>query len=279
MKFKFLLGLISCLSACSPRDDAVQFITTSNLGINTDTETASASVGYDRQELIIAPIDPNTGSIHPLYADIQQDRDLTRPRIKQVFATGPAARIISSSDTSRSAKEIKELVYEEIGSEKDAIAAAQANESPAATKPHKKTKGVVVFGTTSNIGLKLSTKSGSAEVQLGFKRKESARIPVVTNPDGYHEQVPSLFGSLSVGTDAQLNKSPASTPFELKQIIATGAAADNAAATTEVREAVAEKIEERVKKDICGGEQTQDAEGKCVEASTSEKQPEPAPPS
>lgn len=253
MKTPYIIGIILYLSACSPGSDAVRFITTSNIGINTDADTATASVGYDRQELIIAPVNPETGGIHPLYADIQQDRSLIKPRIQQVFATGTAAKIIAlGKDANQTEIDEQSTNNANTGTTTDA---GNENNSP---------QRVLVFGTTSSIGLKLSASAGRPELQLGYKRKEHAKIPVVSNHDGGHKQVPSLFGSLRVGVDATVDGKPESAPFELNQIIATGAAAENAVSTPRVRQAVEDKITARVKEDICGDNQARDDNGNCI---------------
>jgi hypothetical protein len=246
MKNVILLTSVLALSACAQSQDRITFVTTSQIGIATDSDTGTASVGYDRQELIIAPVDSQTGQIDPLYANIQQGGDLLNPAIKQTFATGDAAEIISVGTGSGALQQI------------DTIKTAAAERRAANTQDNQdednNPRKVLVFGTQSNVGFKLSLGVSQApEVNVGYKRKERATIPKLEENDDGAKRAASLFGSLSVRAGTPVGTQTPNADFTLKQVIATGAAAENAASSSDARAEVTKAVLAATQKECANG--------------------------
>lgn len=238
MLFRIIAFAALALAACTHPDDRITFVTTTQIGAGADPETMSAHMGFDRQELIVAPVNAQDGTMDSLYASIQRKRSIINPQIKQTYATGEAAEIIS-------------LPTDAGGTEAAVRRAESAAFSRAALKTpaNPNARRVLVFGTSSNVGLKIAStpnSAGTPEVTIGYKRKERASIPMIKSTDGGRFPAVPLFGSLLVNIDPTKTDengnltftAPGTTRAEVHQIIATGRAAVNAARSTEVRNAV-----------------------------------------
>ena len=245
MKRVLLAGTAMLATACAQHQDRITFVTTSQIGISTDSDTGTASIGYDREELIIAPVNQSTGAIDPLYANIQQGGTLTDPTIKQTFATGEAARIISLGPGSDNDDEIS-AIRDEAESRRAQVKSLEKSSN---------NSKVLVFGTQSNIGIKLGLGASQApEINLGYKRKERAAIPKVQDSGGSGQNAASLFGSLSVGVGVGSNGGVGNSEFRLKQVIATGSAAENAASSEDARSEVSKAVVAATQKECANGQ-------------------------
>lgn len=198
-----LIGAIAALcSACT--SDKVIFVTSTSLGINVDTTPGTVSLAYDRTEGYIAP-SYQSGTLPPVIAGIDTDGHAIAPEIRQIYATGVAARIVGG-DTSK-------------------------------TEPENMTRrtGRLAFvGTTTTVGVKAAFTTGAPEsFNFGYKRKEFSYIPLGCQlPDGRVapgscpgdgiDLYPSAIGSFDTSVSIP---SPSGTTFKTRQFIATGAAA------------------------------------------------------
>ena len=190
-----LLGA-SLLGACTTR--RAVFVTKTSLSVlDADTTPASVSIAYDRVEGFVGPGYEN-GSAAPVTAIIESDGELFNPKIKQLYATGNASKIIAGGPR---------LDSPELGGECEPL----------------------LFGTTTNIGLKLTFMTSSVvpnSINFGFRRKEFSVIPIGTkdNKDYYPSVLASIDNTNSLGAHD-------GTTLKVKQVFATGAAADSLASS------------------------------------------------
>ena len=209
-----LLGVTACAQS-----DRVVFVTATEVAVSGDLTYGSANIGYDRTELVIAPAYPDTGAIPPVYAKVDSNLELFSPSVRQLYATGEAARLVTNEDRDPP--------------DRDGVLEGD--------------RRVMVFGTTSNIGLNLrwvgsSQVVGAPEsIVLGYKRKEFSIIPLRSreqgDPDRGPDPGPDRYGSviagLSMGVETDVARDAG---FEASQFIATGDAANFVAESDDARE-------------------------------------------
>ena len=95
--FSCLMAVAAMLAGCA-QTDRVTFVTASEVGIGADATLGNVNIGYDRNELVIGPVYPETGALPPVYAKLDSDLAIFNPRIQQIYAT---ARRPASSPTPR----------------------------------------------------------------------------------------------------------------------------------------------------------------------------------
>ena len=217
---KIILVALGCtaLSACAP--DHVMFVTDTSLGINVETKpTPTASVAFDRTEGYIAPSYAN-GALPPVVASLHIDgQSLLSPYVKQVYATGPAAVIVSGGPGPS-----------QIGS------GGPSQSTPTLTDARNRWAFV---GTSTSVGVKISFDTTTStppppipeSFLFGYRRKEISILPVGSQNgvDSY----PSVIAS--VNSTAGAGGGPAGSTFQHSQFIATGVAADWLARNPEVK--------------------------------------------
>lgn len=219
---KIALVALGCaaLAGCAP--DHVMFVTDTSLGINVETKpTATASVAFDRTEGYIGPSYAN-GAIPPVVASLHVDGDtLLSPYVKQVYATGPAAVIVSGG----------------------------SGQSPPTLTGEKRWAFV---GTSTSVGFKIGFDSTTAtppppipdSFLFGYRRKEFSYLPVGSQNgvDTYPSVIASVNSTTGVGGG------PAGSSFHHSQFIATGLAADALATSNrEIRAAFSAEASTTVK--------------------------------
>ena len=194
--------LASCLlaSACVGYD-SVLFVTTTNIGIDVDRAPPNVSIAYDRYEGYFGPA-YETGALPPVVARLESNTSVFSPEIRQLYATGDAANLITQK------------------------------KQPPPEKPLKRTgKRVAFFGTGSVVGLKVAFDPNGLpqSLALGYKRKEFSLIPVMEG-----EADTDTYGSVlaSFGINIETPNLP-TTEFGVDQVFATGTAAENLAASDE----------------------------------------------
>lgn len=183
------------LTACVTRDKAVFVTKTSLTVLDADTAPAGISVAYDRTEGFFGPAYEN-GAAAPVTAIIQSNGSVFKPKIKQLYATGNASEIVAG----RTPADRPDLVGE---------------------------KRPMFFGTTTNIGLKLTFAANQpvpTSVNFGYKRKEASFIPIGNS--GGKDHYPSVIGSID---NTNLAQGRDGTALNVVQFFATGAAADSLA--------------------------------------------------
>jgi len=204
-----LLACAACLTtAACVGEDSVLFVTTTNIGIDADTTPPNIAVAYDRYEGYFGPTYAN-GALPPVYARLQSNSSVFNPKIKQTYATGEAARLISKGE--------------------------QSGE----TAPPKLTgdKRIAFAGTTATVGLKVtfSPEGPPESVTLGYKRKEYSLIPVMTQGEGDAKEDTYASVVASFGINTETTKIGESG-LGVSQFFATGIAAKNLASDPVIQE-------------------------------------------
>ncbi|RME34321.1 MAG: hypothetical protein D6794_10650 [Deltaproteobacteria bacterium] len=154
----FILMVSLTAAGCSSTKK-VTFVTATVIGLDADTRTQTAGIGYSRVEGISGPAYEN-GGVPPVYARLESNLSVFSPRIDQLYATGAAARIVANDTTPPSSKKL-------IG-----------------------THRTMFFGTASHFGLQLGFGPGGLQNgTLGYKRIEFSLLPVLSAHEGGEEDV------------------------------------------------------------------------------------------
>lgn len=222
------------LSACASPQDSVYFITkTSTSIVDADSLPAGISFGYDRVEGYAGPRYAD-GSVFPVASSIESKGKGVNREVRQAFATGQAARIVTQPSGAGGAVGGSGGSGGKQPPTDDGKGAG--NSRPDTQSNERK---VVFFGTVTSVGLKVgfdATGPLPTSFTLGYKRKELAVIPV-----NQALQNTSVLGSFSNGVEvapppsAAASAASAGVRFEVQQYFATGAAADNLAALDSIR--------------------------------------------
>lgn len=214
-----LPGLL--LAGCAS-DKHLFFGTQTSVGVDVSGTVAApdhVSVAYRRSETAIVPRKED-GKAHSVMGKLDADLTVTAGRkVRQVFATGEAARIASMRD-----------------------AAAANGQVAAATGVQQVEKTALVFATDSVFGLDIS--SGTSELSpslvFGYRRSEATLIPI---PDPAQE-VRSVYADISVdNSDKDTVVDAASVDSSISNLggvrivqhFGTGRAAELLAGSSEVR--------------------------------------------
>ncbi len=228
-----LLAAALMLAACASPSDSVYFITkTSTSIVDADTVPAGISIGYDRVEGYAGPRYAD-GSVFPVASSIESKGTGPGREVRQVFATGEAALIVTEQSDKANTADGK---------------APLAEVSNQASQNQREARKAVFFGTTTSVGLKLCFEPTSPvpnAFTLGYKRKELAVIPV-----DQLLQNTSVLGSFTnhsgVAQAAAGAASGAATTlrFDVQQYFATGKAAEQLAALKVIRDQFQDKAQQ-----------------------------------
>jgi hypothetical protein len=199
-------GLALALGACSSPDRAI-FVTSTNLGINADPTTRVVNIGFDRTEGFIGPNYVEHGHTPEVVGYIQSDMAVLAPTIKQLYATGKAARVATNEN------------------EKPSDAPQTGDRLPAYGE-----RRIMFFGTSSTIGLKAAfTPEQAPNINFGYKRKEVSIIPFqYDNPKD--RKSADIYASVLASIDIK-GDFGASPTIKNTQFFATGQPAEHLAET------------------------------------------------
>jgi len=202
LKYSVLVLSTLLFSACS--DDSVIFVTATSIGLDGDTKTATANIGYNRQEGVYAPV-YDGGAAPPVYAYLHSNLEIFTPKIKQVYATGRAALIATKRNSEK--EEDPHILEGEIESQ-------------------------MQFGTFTHFGFKIGFDGNVPEnVVLGYKRYEASSIPPVKDSkDKNKVRYGSVLASIDIGAEAKENP-----VFSNYQYFGTGGAAEELASNSEIQ--------------------------------------------
>lgn len=190
-------------AGCSSPDRAV-FVTATNIGVNADATARVVNLGYDRTEGFVGPDYVDTGAAPPAVGYIESNLEVFSPKIKQVYATGKAADIVTRADASSVVVEPDDYTGQ---------------------------RRIMAFGTSSNVGLKLgfATPTGLPDsISFGYKRSEASIIPF--RPGDPTTGQPDQYAPVLASVD--MDQSSVSLPeskLRMTQFVATGVAAQNLA--------------------------------------------------
>lgn len=184
--------------------DSVVFVTKTSLGVDVSAQPPAAHIGYDRFEGYIGPRFDN-GAVPPVAANFETNGQLLDRAVRQVYATGQAARVVTG-------------------------AAGTAASAPQLAGGHK----VMSFSTGTTVGLKLGFGSAAADsLTFGYKRREVSVIPLTNG------SFPSVLATLENEYKAA---DRAQSEFGVQQYFATGEAAESLAARKEVKSLFARRF-------------------------------------
>lgn len=173
------LGVVVLLGGCAHEKEVLFFGTHTAAGVDVSGTVGvpdSAAFGYRRREVAIVPTDKN-GVVHSVLGGADMDLGLGEARIKQIFATGDAARAATGAPAAPAA----------------AAAAGNCGEGGKAGKP-------ILFTTEANFSLlQVQASSGalSPKVSLGYSRSEATLIPLHTESG----QAASVYADISIETE------------------------------------------------------------------------------
>lgn len=230
MKRQLVLISALALGACGSTNGG-SFLTTTKIAIDGDFTQQALSVGYDRFEGFVGPA-YETGAVPPVLARIDADTTLLAPKVKQFYATGNAA-VLSSCPPGTQPKPAS------AGAAPSASDPCTLGSAP----PMSENKRVMYFGTSSVIGLKAGFAGDMPDsVTLGYKRKEFSWLPILKPKT---PNTPEAYGSVLAAFDLDSSITTLGpTGVQIGQVFATGAAAENLAASDEVRTEVRKRFKE-----------------------------------
>ena len=238
------LAAVLLLTACASPSDTVYFITkTSTSIVDADTVPAGISIGYDRVEGYAGPRYED-GSVFPVASSIESKGSGPGREVRQAFATGNAALIVTQQVNKGGEVGAKQQDTTS-GVNTNTFTNTLTNTNEQVPKPERK---AVFFGTTTSVGLTLgfaATGPVPNAFTLGYKRKELAVIPV-----DQHKQNTSVLGSFTNNSGvaaAPEGAASAARPtlrFDVQQYFATGTAAENLAGLKSIRDQFRDKAEQ-----------------------------------
>jgi hypothetical protein len=196
-----ILVVCGLLGACAPKE-TVLFVTSTSLGIDGEFAPPTLSVAYDRSEGYFAPRAAD-GGMPPVVASFQSDGAVLSPKLRQLYATGDAALVITGAKNATNAP-----------SELNGLDGKMA-----------------FFGTQTTVGLKAGFDEAGApsDFVFGLRRKELSVLPLghEGNPDGQKYVLPSALASLDTTASAPSMKDAG---LSISQFFATGQSAEFLAA-------------------------------------------------
>jgi hypothetical protein len=218
-----LLVPLAALAAGCGTPGAV-FVTKTSLAIaDVDSTPAELTVAMHRVEGFIAPRNQN-GNTPPVLAHIRSNRDLVRPEVKQVYATGTAAERLAGDFHSNnsdcddctddpSAQGRENAPTRPAQEEKE----VQEERDPGA--PREKRVSPVIFTTSTTFGLRLGVSADNVidGIVLGYRRKEMSFVPSLAKDKAGTYRYPSLMAAINLKTESK--------QFSACQGFATGTAA------------------------------------------------------
>jgi hypothetical protein len=224
-----LSALCLTLAGCGNKQ-SVLFVTATTIGIDADTTPPHATIGYDRYEGYIGP-SYSTGALPPVVAKIESDLKIFNPEIRQLYATGDAARLVTKEK------------LEEGDPKKDG-------------EMYTGSGRLTLFGTGTNIGLRVTWAGNVPEsISFGYKRKEFSYIPLGSepiDPEDPKSQKVDRYGSALAAIDMGVHtESITTTGMAVTQFFATGDAAKNLAVREPIRKRFLLEAEQSVRATSC----------------------------
>ena len=147
-----LLGLTLAIVLAGCAKDRVLFVTKTSLSIlEADTTPAGISVAYDRVEGYLGP-SSESGEAPPVLGYFGSDGSLFTPKVKQVYATGNAARVLTNVKQKCTPKKVDNA------------------------------DRVMFFGTSTTSGLKIGFTPDAPlpdSFIFGWRRKEFSMVPLL----------------------------------------------------------------------------------------------------
>lgn len=237
----------AALAACV---DYATFVTATDIGISADIKTQDVSIGYARTEMFTGPGYPEQGEAPRAVGYINSDLHVFQPHIKQLYATGDAAELVTLP--------------------RSMLPATAGVPTKLEEPPYYGQRRPLVFASGANVGLKLGFGAGTAPVpssiKFGYNREEVSIIPLRGEqplhgkPDKYAPVLASM--ELNLADTA----SQATTNLGITQFFATGSAARNLAQRDDIRAYFESQAKQAVQSSALVGAYSYDDAGKKIEA-------------
>lgn len=215
------------LQAGCANTDRATFVTKTSLALfDADTAPGELSFGLHRFEGYVGPR-LKDGSVYPVVGFFATDGQLLDRAIWQVFAGGDAATIVTATDSPPGAPKPSRRSAAPTGAG-EALAPARPDCASAVDNPP------LILSTSSSVGIRLGFVTGSPlpnALTFGYRRKEASSVPVSAGC------TPSVLATIDTGYAARRTEADPKLADRTTQYIATGRAADQLAATDDVRRA------------------------------------------
>ena len=206
--------LLTCGLAAVGCSDMVAFGTHTVYGLDIDTAPQpNFAIGLDRGEAVLGYSYPN-GAVSPVVASIHTGGLFSGAAVKQTYATGDAARIVTSENIPPAKSDLE--------------------------SPDRKRR--MVFGTYTNVGLKVAFAANVPKsVNFGFKRQELSLIPVIKDTENGHDTYGSALAAVGTGAGWEAQDG---TQFNYIAFFATGDAANHLANDDAIRAHFRNEVEQ-----------------------------------
>jgi hypothetical protein len=223
-------ALVLLLGGCAQSPKNVVFVTKTSFGIDVEAAGQTASFAYDRAEGYFAPRYVNTKPA-AVYANLETNGAMFDRKIRQSYATGNAALLLSGSKAPEPAAPVRAALFRTAALE----TAASVPAKPVYSTENPKS---MFFGTGTVVGLKLGYGPTSIDnFTLGFKRKEMSVLP----QEEHDTVIPSVLANFDSTLDV---KTLFGSSLTINQFFATGDAADGLAANNKaIQQAFERKAE------------------------------------
>jgi hypothetical protein len=211
------------LFGCS---DTAFFSTGTSIGIAASANTQQAQIGYARAELFQGPNYPDAGDVPQVVGFLGSDLAVFSPHIRQLYATGEAARLVTAPGT-----------LPPCPADGKTAPDGQPNLCVEQAGTLNGERRILIFGTGTSVGLKLGfTGDAPSSINFGYDREELSVIPLHRQAPADDRQKPDKYSSVLASIDLNL-KTPSllGTDLKLAQFFATGAAARNLAKSGAIR--------------------------------------------
>lgn len=220
------------LSACAQAPRNVVFVTKSSIGVDVEATTQTASLAYDRTEGYFAPRYAEQAP-PAVYASMETNGQMINRKIKQTYATGLAAELLSKPIAAPVAPATRAALLRQTTLATPAPRPATEPAGSAFRQDAGADPASLIFGTGTVFGFKIGVGPTAIDsFTLGFKRKELSIIP--------HDERDGIFPSVLASIDTNAAAAAASplttSDANIVQFFATGIAAENLAVNTKIHD-------------------------------------------
>jgi hypothetical protein len=217
------IAVLLSLPACS---DYATFVTGTSIGITANANTEQVQIGYARAELFQGPAYPDVGDVPAAVGFLGSDLAPFSPHVRQLYATGDAARIVTMHNDPLECPADGSLVVN-----------GQPTNCAEKTEALSGERRALVFGTGASVGLNLGfTGNVPSSIKFGYDREELSIIPLHTQAPAADAKATDKYSSTLASIDTNVTTSNLlSSDLHLTQFFATGAAARNLAKRSDIR--------------------------------------------
>ena len=218
--------IVSSLLAVSACSDYATVVTGTSIGITANANTEQAQIGYARAELFQGPAYPDVGDVPPVVGFIGSDLALISPHVRQLYATGDAASLVTMNDPPRACPP-----------DGSPLVNGQPTLCVEKTENLAGERRPMVIGTGSSVGLTLGfTGNVPSSIKLGYDREELSIIPFHAQAPSAGSKQPDKYSSALASLNMNVTApNLLGSDLMMTQFFATGAAARNLAKQDQIR--------------------------------------------